>query len=69
MPLNMSFWITSPWQKVHCKESGKHLAAQTIGTYQLMINALEACNLNTIAANKQSHDQRKSLRHFEISTS
>ena len=42
------------------KESGKHLAAQRRHTYQHMISALEACNLNTLAANKQSQDQRKS---------
>ena len=48
------------------KESGKHLAAQTRHAYQNMINGLEACNRNTLAANKQCQDQRK---HFEISRS
>ena len=33
-------------------------------TSTCMINALEACNLNTLPANKQSQDHRK---HLEIS--
>ena len=64
MPFGMSFWITSPCDK----ESGKHLAAQTRRTYQHLMNALEACNLNTLAANKQS-GINENLRDTEMSTS
>ena len=39
---------------------------QDVHTSTGMINALEACNLNILAANKQPQDQRK---HFEISRS
>ena len=39
---------------------------QDVHTSTCMINALEACNLNILAANKQRQDQRK---HFEISRS
>ena len=39
---------------------------QDVHTSTCMINALEACNLNILAANKQPQDQRK---HFEISRS
>ena len=39
---------------------------QDVHTSTCVINALEACNRNTLAANKQSQDQRK---HFEISRS
>ena len=39
---------------------------QDVHTSTCMINTLEACNLNILAANKQSQDQRK---RFEISRS
>ena len=37
---------------------------QDVHTNTCTINILQACNLNTLAANKQSQDQRK---HVEIS--
>jgi len=56
--VGITLWITSAGEKCTDKESGKNLAAQTKPTYH-MINALKACHLNTLAANKQSQDQQK----------
>ena len=39
---------------------------QDVHTSTCMVNVLEACNLNILAANKQPQVQRK---HFEISRS